>query len=178
MSDSIRRVWEQQEALRRMADPFGDLRRQIDPVDDAYAQLGIWSETTHFLQQEEERRKLLSGVVGDYRRMGLDGDAIARMAEEAERHRKLLEGPVEEARRLRLLDLNSDLCRSMAAIGAQQAYKRVFRRPELDEIGRLAREGLGRGRAWAPERWPRPCSGLVAPARRLRQRWRRCAAPG
>ncbi len=37
MSDDFRRLWEQQEALRRMMDPLGDLRRHIDPLHDARA---------------------------------------------------------------------------------------------------------------------------------------------
>ncbi len=143
MSDDIRRLFEQQEAVRRLVDPLGDLQHLIDPLGDAYARLGIGSETIRFLQQEEERRRLLSGLIGDYGRALVDDGSIAQLAGEAERHHSLLEGPIEEARRLGLLDPNSDVRRSMtAAIETHQAYERMFRRPELDEIGRLAQEAL------------------------------------
>lgn len=145
MSDSIRRLLERQEALRRLADPFRNLPRQFDALGEAYKQLGVGLEKTRFLQAEEGRRKLLSVTIGNYRdRAGLDVDAIDRIGKEAERQRKLLEGPIEEARRIGLLDPNSDLRRAMAtAIEAQQTYERMFRLPEIDEIGRLAREAVG-----------------------------------
>ena len=57
MSESIRRLWEEQERLRRLANPFGDLRRQAD----AFLQLGVGSASIDFLRQEEERRRLLAG---------------------------------------------------------------------------------------------------------------------
>ena len=133
MSDAFRRLWEQQEAWRKLADPLGDLRRHIDPLGDAYKQLGLGSATMDFIRQEEERRKLLSGIE--------DVGGIAKMAIDATRHRKLLEGPIEEVRRLGLLDPTSDLRQSITAtMQAREAYDRLFRLPELDEIGRLARE--------------------------------------
>ena len=135
MSDEFRRIWEQQEAWKRMADPLGDLRRHIDPLGDAYKQLGLGSTTMEFLRQEEERRKLLSGLGGV--------SGIAKMAADAEQQRKLLEGPIEEARRLGLLDPTSELRQSItAAMEARESYERMFRHPEIDEIGRLAREAM------------------------------------
>jgi hypothetical protein len=141
MSDVIRRLLEQQDAFRRIVEPLADL---IDPLGDTYKQLGIGTETILFLQQAEQRRKLLSGIMGDHGRLSLDGASITQLAEEAERHRALLEGPMEEARRLGLLDQNSDFRRSIgAAIEAQDAYERMFRLPRLDEIGPLTQKALG-----------------------------------
>jgi len=135
VSDEFRRLWEQQEAWRKLADPLGDLRRHIDPLGDAYKQLGLGSATMDFIRQEEERRKLLSGIA--------DVGGVAKMAAEAERQRKLLEGPIEEARRLGLLDPASDLRQSITAtMQAREAYDRLFRLPEIDEIGRLARDAI------------------------------------
>ena len=135
MSDEFGRLWEQQEAWRKLADPLGDFRRHIDPLGNAYKQLGLGSATMDFLRQEEERRKLLSGIGG----VG----GIAEMAAEADRHRKLLEGPIEEARRLGLLDPTSDLRQSITAtMQAREAYDRLFRLPQVDEIGQLARDAM------------------------------------
>lgn len=146
MSESIRRIWEQQEALRRAVDPLGDMRRLIDPLGDAYSRLGIGADTMRFLHEQEEQQKLLSGVVDGYRRAELDTGTLMRMAEEAERHRKLLEGPIDEARRIGLLDPHSDIRRAMAAaIETHQAYERLFRLPAVDEISRLARDAAGEG---------------------------------
>lgn len=133
MSDGFKRIWEEQERLRRLADPLGDLRRRVDPIGEAYKQLGLGSATMEFLRQEEERRKLIAGIA--------DLGGVAKIAADVARQRKLLEGPIEEARRLGLLDPTSDLRQSMAtAITARQEYERLFRLPEVDEIGRLARE--------------------------------------
>lgn len=146
MSDSIRRMLERDEALRHLVDPLGDARRLIDPLGGAYDRLGIGAETMHFLQQEEERRKLLSGILGEYPLGAIRDGTIAQMAEEAVRNRKLLEGPIEEARQLGLLDPHSDVRRSMAAaLEARQTYEQLFRRPELADVNRLAREALGAG---------------------------------
>ena len=135
MSDEFRRLWEQQEAWRKLADPLGDLRRHIDPLGDAYNQLNLGSATMDFIRQEEERRKLLSGI-GDV-------GGMAKMAIDATRHGKLLEGPIEEARRLGLLDPTSDLRQSITAtMQVREGYDRLFRLPELDEIERLAREAM------------------------------------
>ena len=135
MSDEFRRLWEQQEAWRKLADPLGDLRRHIDPLGDMYKQLGLGSATMDFIRQEEERRKVLSGI-GDV-------GGIVKMAAEAERHRKLVEGPIEEARRLGLLDPTSDLRQSITAtMQAREAYDRLFRLAEVDEIGKLARDAM------------------------------------
>lgn len=163
MSDYLRRILEDQEALRRMTNPAGQLRSLIDgtiphqldqiernslahridqltganlpqDIDQAYVRLGIGSEVMRFMEQEEQRRKLLYGAVGN------------GIAEEAERARKLLQGPVEEARRLGLFDPHSEFRRSMdAVLTARETYEKSFRRPEFDEIGRLAREIFNTG---------------------------------
>ena len=123
MSDEFRRLWEQQEALRRMMKPSGDLWRHIDPVHDAYKGLGIGSATMDFIRQEEERRRMLADL--------MDVGSVAKITQDFERQRKLLEGPVEEARRLGLFDPNSDIRKSISAtMEAQQAYERLFRLPE------------------------------------------------
>lgn len=135
VSDGLRRIWEEQERLRRLAEPLGDLRRRMDPLGEAYKQLGLGSTTLEFLRHEEERRKLMAGIA--------DLGGVAEIAADAERQRKLLEGPIEEARRLGLFNPASDLRKSMAtAMMARQEYERLFRLPELDEIGRLAREAV------------------------------------
>ena len=135
MTDEFRRLWKQQEEWRKLTDPLGDLRRHIDPLGDAYKQLGLGSATMDFIRQEDERRKLLSGII--------DVGGIGKIATDAERHRKLLEGPIEEARRLGLLDPTSDLRESLSAtMHARETYDRLFRRPEIDEIGRLARDAM------------------------------------
>lgn len=137
--DSIRRIVEQQEMLRRIADPFGDLIRRLDPVGDAMKHLGAQSELMRFIKAEEDRRRLLSGIGDDYHLAGFAGGALAHWGEEAERHRKLLEGSLTEVRRLGMFSGDSELQRSMsAAMEAYKAYERMFRRPELEEIGRLA----------------------------------------
>ncbi len=135
MSNEFRLIREQQEAWKRMAFPLGDLRRHIDPLGNAYKQLGLGSTTMEFLRQEEERRKLLSGLGGF--------GGIAQMATDAERQRKLLKGPIEEARRLGLLDPTSELRQSItAAVEARAYYEKMFRHPQIEEIGRLAREAM------------------------------------
>lgn len=135
MSDELHRLWEQQEALRRMIDPLGDLRRHIDPLGDVYRQLGIGSATMDFLRQEKERRKMLSDLT--------DVGGLAKISQDYERQRKLIEGPVEEARRLGLFDPQLDFRKSVsAALEAQQAYERLFRLPEISELGRIAHEAM------------------------------------
>lgn len=135
MSDGIKRMMEEQDRLRRLADPLGDLRRHIDPLGDAYRRLGIGSATMDFLRQEDERRRLIASFA--------DVGVTAKLAADFERRRKLLEGPIEEACRLGLLDPTSDVRKSMAtALTAHQKYQRLFRLPEIDEVGRLAREAL------------------------------------
>lgn len=137
MSDELRRILEQQEALRRMMEPFGNLQQHIDPLIDTYKHLGIGSATMDFLRQEEERRKMLSSL-GDV-------SAVAKASQDFERQRKLLEGPVEEARRLGLFDPQSDIRKSITAtIEAQQAYERLFRLPEVSELGGIAHEIMER----------------------------------
>lgn len=84
MSDGFKRVWEEQERLRRLADPFGDLRRRMDPIGEAYKQLGLGSATMQFLRQEEERRKLIAGIA--------DLGGVAKIAADVKRQRKLLAG--------------------------------------------------------------------------------------
>lgn len=136
MSDELRRLWEQQETWRRLTDPLGELRRHIDPLGDIYKQIGLGSTTMEFLRQEEERRKLLSGIA--------DLGGAAKIAADFESQRKLLEGPIEEARRVGLFDPNSDIRQSItAAMEARQVYESMFRLPEVDELGRLAREAMG-----------------------------------
>lgn len=133
MSDGIRRLMEEQERMRRLADPFGDLRRQAD----AFRQLGIGSATMDFLRQEEERRRLLASLTT------FDIGGVAKAAAEFEHQRKLLEGPIEEARRLGLLDPNSEIRKSFsAALEARQTYEQMFRSPGLAEMERLAREAF------------------------------------
>lgn len=135
MSDGIKRMMEEQDQLRRLADPFGDLRRHIDPLGDAYRRLGVGSATVDFLRQEDERRRLIASFA--------DAGVTAKLAADFERQRKLLEGPLEEARRLGLFDPTSDVRKSMAtALTAHQEYQRHFRLPEIDEVGRLAREAM------------------------------------
>ncbi len=135
MSDEFRRLWEQQEAWRKLAEPLGDLRRHVDPIGDAYKQLSLGSATMDFIRQEEERRKLLSGI-GDV-------GGFAKLAADAERQRKLLEGPIEEARRIGLLDPTSNLRQSITAtMQARDVYDRLFRLPKVDELGLLAREAM------------------------------------
>lgn len=137
MSDDFRRLWEQQEELRRMMAPLGDIRRHIDPLHDAYGRLGIGSATMDFIRQEEERRKMLADLGG--------AGGVAKIAQDFERQRKLLEGPVEEARRLGLFDPHSDIRKSISAtLEAQQAYERLFRLPETMELGRIAHEAMER----------------------------------
>ncbi len=137
MSDSFRRLWEDQERLRRLADPFGDLRRQAV----AFQQLGVGSTTLEFLRQEEERRRLLAGFT-----MPDVGEA-ASLASEFERQRKLVEGPIEEARRSGLLDPGSDIRKSLASVmDARASYEGLFRLPGSDETGRLATEAMSASR--------------------------------
>ena len=137
MSDEFRRFWEQQEALRRMMDPLGDLRRHIDPLVDDFKRLGIGSATMDFLRQEEERRKVLSYLV--------DVGGVAKIAKDFDHQRKLLEGPVEEARRLGLFAPQSDILESInATIEAQQTYERLFRLPDVSELGRIVHETMER----------------------------------
>lgn len=136
MSDELKRLWEQQEQMRRLTDPLGDMRCYIDPLGDTYRKLGLGAGTLEFIRQEEERRRLLSGIAD------MGGSATA--AADFERQRKMLEGPIEEARRLGLFDPNSDIRQSITAtMQAQQEYERMFRHPEVNEISRLAREAFG-----------------------------------
>lgn len=137
MSDEFRRFWEQQEALQRKMDSFGDVWRHVDKLGGAYKRLGIGAATMDFLRQEEERRKMLSGLA--------DFGSAAKIAQDFERQRKLLEGPVEEARRLGLFDPQSDFRKSISvALEAKQAYDRLFRLPEIPEIGVIARDAMER----------------------------------
>lgn len=137
MSDSIRRLWEEQERLRRLSNPFGDLRRQAD----ALRQLGVESASIDFLRHEEERCRLLTGFATS------DLSDVAKIAADFEQQRKLLEGPIEEARRIGLLDPESDIRKSLSAtMEAREGYERLFRLPGLDESGRLASEAMSASR--------------------------------
>jgi len=164
---------EREESMRRLIDPLGDVRRLIDPLRDAYDRLGVGAETMQFLQQEEERRKLLSGILGQYSLASIDGATIAQVGQEAERNRRLLEGPIEDARRLGLLDPNYDARRSMeVALEAHQAYEQSFRRPELADIQLLAREALGAGTLAASAfGGDHPSAALEAAMRAMRNSW-------
>lgn len=135
MSDEIRRLWDHQEALRRMADPLGELRRKIDPLRDVYERLGIGSGTMDFLRKEEELRKMSGGLAGSA--------DLAKFAQDAERQRKLLEGPIDDARRLGLFDPRSSIHETITArFEAQEAFERLFRLPEIAELGGIAYEAL------------------------------------
>jgi hypothetical protein len=81
MSDEFRRLWEQQETWRRLTDPLGDLRRHIDPLGDIYKQIGLGSTTMEFLRQEEERRKLLSGIADLAHLIGVVQTGVTRKGE-------------------------------------------------------------------------------------------------
>ncbi len=134
--ESIRRFIEEQDRLRRLADPFGELHR---PAADAFRQLGIGSAAIDFLRQEEEQRRLLAGLTT------FDFGGIAKLAAEFDQQRKALEGPIEEARRIGLLDPNSEFRQSFsAAMEAREAYDRLFRSPDVSEMERSGTRGIRR----------------------------------
>jgi hypothetical protein len=135
MSDTFRRICEQHEAFLRLAEPLGNQWCRVDPLSDVYNKLGIGSTTIRFLQEEEERRKLLAGII--------DIGAVANLTADAERQLKLLEGPIEEARRLGLLDSSSDIRSSLAMVmEVHQNYERLFSLPELAEVNRFVKEAM------------------------------------
>lgn len=134
MPDEFRRLWEQQDSLRRLMDPLGDVRRHLSSLDDPFKKLGIDSATMGFLRQEEERRKLLSDLA--------DLGGAAKMLRELNQQAKF-SGPLEELRRLGLLDEHSDLRQSMkVALEAKQSYESLFRLPGASELGRMAHDAL------------------------------------
>lgn len=141
MTDSWRRILEQQEAARRALEGFADIRRTLDPMGDAMKNLGIGADTLRFLREEESRRKMLADVASQSLLFAENRGAIAKALEDVERQRKLLEGPLEEAKRLGLLDPSSDLRMAMSAtLKAQADYEKLFRLPAGDEVARLVKD--------------------------------------
>ncbi|MDA8446511.1 Swt1 family HEPN domain-containing protein [Paracidovorax valerianellae] len=135
MSDEFRRMWEQQESLRRLMDPLGDMRQLLSCRDDPLKSLGIASATIDFLYQEEERRKLLSDLV--------DVGGVAKMLRELDQEAKLLSGPLEDEKRLGLLEEHLDLRQSVkVALEAKQSYESLFRLPRASELSRMAHDAL------------------------------------
>ncbi len=138
MSDGIRQLLEQQDAMRRLTDPLSDILRTNKSVTDIYGQVGAASEAMRLFKADEERRKMFSSIY--------DGGAVGQLMREMDERRKLIEGPIEQARRLGLLDPNSDLRTSLATITAEhERYRQSFALPAMSEVGRLARQALGTG---------------------------------
>lgn len=133
MSDEMRRILEEQERMRRLMNPHEDLERlwrQTNPVQDQLKQLGLDSAALDFIRQEEQRRKLLSGLP--------DVSIIKSELDKIERQR-LLTGPVEEMRRLGLLDEKTATQSAVDKIIEDQArYQQLFRLPAASELGALA----------------------------------------
>ena len=138
MSDSIRKMLEQQDAMRRLTDPISDIMKTSRMATEIYGQVGAASEAMRLFKADEERRKMLSSIY--------DGGAVGRLMREMDERRKLIEGPIEQARQLGLLDPASDFRSSLATISAEhERYRQSFALPATTEIERLARQALGTG---------------------------------
>lgn len=136
MSNSIRRLLEQQEAMRRLTDPMRELGGRLKGVTDPLGQVGPSPEIMRLFEAGEEHRKLFSSLY--------EGGAVGKVMREIDEKRRLLEGSVTHARQLGLLDPQSDLRGSLATITEEhERYKRLFELPAVTDVGRLAREALG-----------------------------------
>lgn len=133
MSDAMRRIFEEQERMRRLMKPYEDLerlQRDISPLEDLSKKLGLPPAALDFVRQEAERQKLMSGIpdicnIIDIAKIG--------------RQRHLLEGPVEEMRRLGLLDGKTATQSAVDKIIEDQArYHQLFRLPVTSELSALA----------------------------------------
>lgn len=134
MSDTIRKMLEQQDALRRLTDPISDIMKTHRAATEIYGQVGAASEAMRLFKADEERRKMLSSMY--------DGGAVGRLMREMDERRK----PIEQARQLGLLDPASDFRSSLATISAEhERYRQSFALPATTEIERLARQALGTG---------------------------------
>lgn len=138
MTDSWRRILEQQEVIRRATESHADLQRKLDPLAEAMKNLGQAPDVLRFLREEDDRRKLLADMVGQFAQTR---SAVQKILDDAEQQRKFMEGPLEGARRLGLLDRRFDAPQALlAALNAQAEYEKLFRLPAADEITRLARD--------------------------------------
>lgn len=135
MPNDQRKFLRQQRALHAKPEPPGSVQCSTDLLGQAYKQLEIGSATKAFLQQQDERRKMLSSLLSV-------GSAV-KATQSLELHRKLLEGPIEEAKRLGLFDSKSNIKKLVGdTIDAQRVYDHLFRLPTTLELGRIAREAM------------------------------------
>lgn len=130
VSDAIRKLFADQERMRKLTNPLGDIEKLVNPAGRLAAQLQATSPALSLIEQQTVHQKLLADVYGT--------SSFARMYEDIEKRRKMLEGPIAEARRIGLLDPQSDLQKSIAAATqVQTLYDKAFRLPKQTEITRL-----------------------------------------
>jgi hypothetical protein len=135
MSDIYGRMLKEQQALKQLVDPLYGQHQLPYSLDDAYKQLGIGAETIRFMQEDEERRRILAGI-GDIK-------TFTDIAEEAERQRKIWEGPLRETR---LTDFRAQFDLGYSSDAATQAirtFENSFRLPGINEVDQLARYAMG-----------------------------------
>lgn len=143
MSDSLRRFWEQHQALHRAVDPLGDFRRQVGALSDAYKLLDACPPASPLQREMQAQQDAVSKVLASHRQVGLGGDAIGRLMDEANRHRRLLDNPLEQVRQqLASHDALSAAYPSIvnAVSTARDLHERMFRVPGISEAMRLAQE--------------------------------------
>lgn len=132
--DAMRRFLEEQERMRKLMQPYEDMKRlqqQINPLQDQLKNLGLDSAAMKFIREEEERRKLYSGLP--------EVSIVKTELEKMERHRQLRDGPVGELWRLGLFDQKPATQSVMDKVIEEHArYEELFRLPAVSELGALA----------------------------------------
>jgi len=132
-SDIVRKLFEDQERLRKLTNPLGDLEKLVNPIASTLAEIAVSQSAVDTVRQNALPPKLLAEIYGS--------SSIARLMEDTKKRRKMLEGPLSEARRIGLLDPDSDFRKTLsAATEARRVYESAFRLPVKNELSTLIEE--------------------------------------
>lgn len=127
MSDIVSKLIKDQERIRKLTEPYGNLSKHLIPTSGVFQQLAAGSKVANLMAEQNSHAKMMSDIHG--------GSGISRMMKDLKKHKSLLEGPIAEARRIGLLDHESDLMKSIAAISKTNSLRdKMFGLPKLTEL--------------------------------------------
>lgn len=135
MSDSIRRMLQEQESLERALKPLGGIDRYVAEQAALYAQLGARGGIIEALRLEEERRDMALGL--------LKGGSLVQTVRDAQRYGGIGEQAWNNLAALKNSDQQSELVRlATESVSVKIAYEQSFRLPLDTELSRLVNAAL------------------------------------
>jgi hypothetical protein len=135
MSDSIRRISQEQEYLERALKPLGAIDRHVAEQAALYAQLGSRGGIIEALRLEEERRDIALGL--------LSGGSLVQAVQDAQRYGGVGEQAWNNFAALKHYDQQSELVRlATESASVKIAYEQSFRLPLDTELSRLVNAAL------------------------------------